>query len=79
MTTGNPIIQQQLDEAKRKLAELRAEKLRLFPPNPYPLSQPDAYPKGYSQEQIAQRNELNAQIESLENRIDELQRRLYSK
>jgi prefoldin subunit 5 len=79
MPTPNPVIKNQIEEAKRQLAELRAEKTRLFPPNPHPFSQPDAYPKNYTPAQIARHNELNAQIESLENRIEELQRRLYSK
>ncbi len=79
MATMNPEIQRLLEEAKRELAEVRAEKSRLFPANPHPFAQPDKYPKEYSPEQIRRRNELNAQIETLENRIEELQDRLFSK
>ncbi len=78
MATPNPEIQRLLDEARRELAEARAEKLRLFPPNLHPFAEPDKYPKDYTPEQIAQRNALNAQIESLEKRIDDLRNRLYS-
>ncbi len=79
MATMNPEIQRLLEQAKRELAEVRAEKSRLFPANPHPFAQPDKYPKDYSPEQIRRRNELNAQIETLENRIEELQDRLFSK
>ncbi len=79
MAPMNPEIQRLLEEAKRELAEVRAEKSRLFPANPHPFAQPDKYPKDYSPEQIRRRNELNAQIETLENRIEELQNRLFSK
>ncbi len=75
----NPEIQQLLDEARRELAEARSEKLKLFPPNPHPFAQPDAFPKDYTPDQIQRRNELNARIEHLEQRIEELQRRLYMK
>ncbi len=77
MSTPNPEVKQQLDAARSELAEVRAEKARLFPPNPHPFSQPDSYPKDYTPEQIARHNELDAQIESLERRIEELQARLY--
>ncbi len=79
MSVPNPEVQQMLDAARRQLADARAEKARLFPPNPHPFSQPDSYPKDYSPEQIAQHNELDARIDSLERRIDELQARLYRK
>ncbi len=73
----NPEVKKQLDAAKTELARVQAEKQRLFPPNLHPFAQPDAYPKDYTPEQIAQHNALDAQIESLERRIDELQNRLY--
>lgn len=79
MARPNPEIQKLLEEAKRELAEAKAQKQRLFPPNLYPFAEPDRYPKDYTPEQIAARNALNAQIESLEKRIDELQNRLYTK
>ncbi len=75
----NPEVQRQLDEARRELADTRAEKLKLFPPNPHPFAQPDKYPQDYSPDQIRQRNQLNARIEQLEARIEELSRRLYTK
>ncbi len=75
----NPDIQKLIEEARRELAQARAEKLKLFPPNPHPYAQPDAFPGNYTPEQIQRRNELNTQIEHLENRIEELQRRLYVK
>ncbi len=74
----NPEIQKLLDEARRELADARAEKARLFPPNPHPFAQPDAFPKDYTPEQIQRRNELTAKIEQLENRVEELSRRLYT-
>ncbi len=77
MATPNPEIQRLLEDAKRQLAEVKAEKMREFPPNLHPFAEPDKYPKDYTPEQIARRNALNAQIESLEKRIDELQTRLY--
>ncbi len=75
----NPEIQKLLDEARRELAEARAEKLKLFPPNPHPLAEPDKFPGDYTPEQIKRRNELTATIEHLETRIEELSRRLYVK
>ncbi len=77
MSTPNPTIAQELIQAKEKLAQLKAEKLRLYPPNPHPLAQPDQYPGNYTPEQIQQRNQLIAQIEMLEQRIEDLQDRLY--
>ena len=68
-----------LEQAKDELRRLRDEKLRLYPPNPHPLAQPDDYPGKYTPEQIRYHNELTAKIEMLEQRIDELERRLYSK
>lgn len=79
MATMNPELQRLLEEARRELAEVRAEKSRLYPANPHPFAQRDKYPKDYTPEQIRRRNELNDRIESLENRIEELRNRLYSK
>jgi len=78
MATPNPEISKQLAQAKRELADARAEKLKLFPPNQHPLAEPDRYPQDFTSSQIAQRNALNARIEALEKRIDDLQNRLYS-
>ncbi len=78
MATPNPIIAQQLREAQERLAQLRAEKIRLFPPNPHPFVQPDRYPGDYTPQQILQRNQLVQQIEELEKRVQELQDRLYT-
>lgn len=79
MPTPNPKIAEQLKQAKNELARLKSEKLRLFPPNPHPLAQPDAYPGNATPEQIRQRNQLVAQIEMLEKQIESLQDRLYQK
>jgi hypothetical protein len=79
MATANPEIKRLLDEARNELARVRAEKARLFPANLHPLAEPDKYPKDYTSEQIRHRNQLNAQIESLEHRIQELQDRQYLK
>ncbi len=79
MLTPNPAIQNQLDEAKKQLADLKAEKRRLFPPNTDPLGAPDRFPADYTPEQIAYHRQLNTQIEALEQRVDDLQTRLYSK
>ncbi len=79
LPSPNPEIQRQLDAARRELAETRAEKTRLFPPNTLPFAQPDKYPQDYTPEQIRQRNQLNNKIEQLEARIEELSRRLYTK
>jgi hypothetical protein len=68
-----------LEQAKAELSRLREEKLRLYPPNPHPLAQPDDYPSKYTPEQIRYHNELTAKIEVLELRVEELERRLYSK
>ncbi len=79
MPTPNPRVAEQLRQAKDRLAQLKAEKARLYPPNPHPFVEPDRYPRDYTTEQIQHRNKLVKQIEDLEKRIDELQDRLYSK
>jgi hypothetical protein len=79
MATPNPTIQKMLDEAKQQLAAAKAEKARLFPPNLDPLGTPDRFPRDYTPEQIDKHKQLNAQIEMLENRVDDLQSRLYTK
>jgi len=79
MATPNPTIQQKLNEAKDQLAEVRAEKARLFPPNKDPLGSPDRFPGDYTPEQIQHNKQLDTQIELLEQRIDDLQSRLYTK
>ncbi len=79
MATPNPVIQKQLDAARQQLAAVKAEKLRLFPPNPDPLGTPDRFPRDYSPAQIEKHRQLNEQIEILEQRVDELELQLYSK
>ncbi len=79
MVDVNPEIQRMIDEAKAELARLKAEKARLFPANIHPLAEPDRYPKDFTPEQIRQRNQLNSQIESLENRIEELESNKFRK
>ena len=79
MPTPNPAIQQALDEARKQLATLKAEKARLFPPNTDPLGSPDRFPGDYTPDQIAYHRQLDSQIDALEQKIDDLQLRLYSK
>lgn len=79
MATPNPRIAQQLQQARDKLAQLKAEKARLYPANPHPFVEPDRYPRDFSAEQIQRRNRLVQQIEDLEKRIDDLQDQLYRK
>lgn len=79
MATPNPAIQQSLNEAKEQLSALKAEKLALFPPNTDPLGSPDRFPRDYTPDQIAKHKQLDSQIEMLEQRIDDLQLRLYTK
>ncbi len=79
MATPNPKIAEQLKQSKEELARLKAEKLRLYPPNPHPLAQPDTYPGNYTPEQIRYRNELVRKIETLEQRVEMLQDQLYQK
>lgn len=71
MASLKPIATQRLREAKEELKRLKAEKLKLFPPNPHPFAQPDAFPSNATPEQIAQRNALIARIEELEQLIEE--------
>ncbi len=79
MATPNPQVAAELQKAKTELARLRAEKLRLYPPDPHPFVEPSRYPRDYTPEQIQYRNQLVAQIEKLEQRIEELTDRLYLK
>lgn len=79
MPTPNPAIQKLLDNARQQLAGAKAEKARLFPPNTDPLGTVDRYPQDYTPEQIEKHKQLNAQIELLEQRVDELELRLYTK
>ena len=79
MPTPNPAIAAQFQQAKDELARLKAEKLELFPPNPHPFAQNDAFPRNATPQQIKQRNEIVARIEELERRIEELKDQLYTK
>lgn len=74
----NPQIEKQLRQARAELARLKAEKLKLFPPNPHPFVQHDRFPYEATPEQIRQRNELVARMEELEQQIEELEERLYT-
>ncbi len=79
MTQGpNPQIAQQLDLAKQQLERLKAEKARLYPPNPHPFVQPDRFPQDYTPDQIRYRNELVDRMEKLEKRIQDLEDQLYT-
>ena len=78
MATPNPVIARQLREAKAELANLRAEKLKLFPPNSQPFAQLDRFPREATPEQIRQRKELVAHIEVLEQQIEQLEGKLYA-
>jgi hypothetical protein len=77
MSTQNPQVAGELQQAKEELARLKAEKLRLYPPDPHPLAQPSRYPDEYTPDQIAHRNQLVDRIEELEKQIEELEDRLY--
>jgi uncharacterized protein Yka (UPF0111/DUF47 family) len=77
MSPQNPQVADELRRAKDELKQLKAEKLRLYPPDPHPLAEPSRYPREYTPEQIKYRNQLVARIEELERRIDDLQDRLY--
>jgi hypothetical protein len=77
MAAPNPIIAQQLRQAKDELARVQADKRSLFPPNLHPFAQPDRFPRDATPEQIRQRNALIARIEELEQRIEELEAKLY--
>ena len=78
MALPNPAIAQQLRDAQAELTRLKADKLRLFPPNPHPFAEPDRFPRNATLEQIRQRNALVARIEALEQRIEELEGKLYT-
>lgn len=77
MSPKNPQIAEELYQTKNKLEELKAEKLRLYPPDPHPFVEPSRYPREYTPQQIEYRNQLIARIEELERRIEDLQDRLY--
>jgi hypothetical protein len=77
MPPPNPQVAGELEQAREELARLKAEKLRLYPPDLHPLAQPSRYPGEYTAEQIEHRNRLIERIEELENRIEELEDRLY--
>jgi len=79
MSQPNPIIARQLRDAQAELARLKALKLQLFPPNPHPFIQADRFPRHATPEQIRQRNEIIARIETLEHRIEELHAQLYTR
>ncbi|MCL4489408.1 MAG: hypothetical protein M1570_14960 [Chloroflexi bacterium] len=74
----NPCIAEQLNLAKQQLESLKAEKARLYPPNPHPFVQPDRYPQDYTPDQVRFRNELVKRIEDLEKRIQDLEDQLYT-
>ncbi len=77
MSPQNPQVSKELRQAKDKLEQLKAEKLRLYPPDPHPFVEPSRYPREYTPQQIEYRNQLIARIEELEHRIEDLQDRLY--
>ncbi|MDE3088471.1 MAG: hypothetical protein KGJ80_03670 [Chloroflexota bacterium] len=79
MPTPNHKVAEELRQAKEELARLHAEKLLLYPPDPHPFVEPSRYPGEYTPAQIQYRNQLIAQIEELEERIEQLQDRLYLK
>ncbi len=79
MSKQNPQVAEELEQANAELAQLKAEKLRLYPPDPHPLAQPSRYPDEFTPDQIAHRNQLVERIEELEKRIEELEDRLYRK
>jgi hypothetical protein len=79
MSPQNPQVAAELQQAKEELARLKAEKLRLYPPNPHPLAQADRFPLEFSPDQIAHRNQLVERIEELEKRIAVLGDHLYQK
>ena len=77
MSSQNPQVAAELRRAKDELEQLKAEKYRLYPPDPHPFVEPDRYPHEYTPQQIEHRNQLVARIEDLERHIEELQDRLY--
>jgi hypothetical protein len=72
MSDPKTLVAQRLHEAKAELAQLKSEKLKLFPPNPHPFAQSDAFPANATRDQVAKRNALIARIEELERLIKEL-------
>lgn len=78
MPNQNAEVADQLRRAKEELAQLKAEKARLYPANPHPFVQPDQFPNKYTPEQIQHRNNLVSRIEQLEKQVEDLQDRLYS-
>jgi hypothetical protein len=79
MPAPNPKVAEELRQAEEELTRLKAEKLRLYPPDQHPFAEPSRYPRDYTQEQIQYRNQLVARIEELEHRVEELADRLYLK
>lgn len=79
MPNPNPVVAAKLREARAELAQVKAEKLKFFPPNPHPFIQADDFPAKATPEQIAKRNALIARIEELERQIVDLEERLYTK
>jgi hypothetical protein len=79
MATPNPGIAKKLSEMKTELARLHAEKRKLFPPNLHPFAELDQFPSNATPEQIRQRNQLVAQIETLEEQIEKLEAELYTR
>jgi uncharacterized protein (UPF0335 family) len=79
MPTPNPQVAEELRQAKEELARLKAEKLQLYPPNPHPLVDPNYFMREFSEPQIEARNKLIERIEQLEQRVQNLQDRLYQK
>jgi DNA repair exonuclease SbcCD ATPase subunit len=77
MSPQNPQVAEELGQARDELERLKAEKRRLYPPDPHPFVEPSRYPREYTAQQIEYRNRLIARIEELEQRIEELQDRLY--
>jgi hypothetical protein len=68
----NPNHADKLRRARAELAQLKSEKLKLFPPNPHPFAQADAFPQNATRAQIEKRNALVGRIEELERLIKEL-------
>jgi uncharacterized protein (UPF0335 family) len=79
MSTPNPQVAEELRQAQEELARLKAEKLQLYPPNPHPLVDPNYFAREFSASQVEARNKLIERIEQLEQRVQNLQDRLYQK